>query len=366
MSADRNGGTAGVGERSRRRVVVIGGGYVGAPLARALDADHDVTLIDKLPVFFHRMAALRAAVDPESTTLPFLSRDRLLANGRIVTGEVVDIRPDERRLTLSDGSEIDYDVAVIATGELNQPVAQFAGSSLESAQAHVRTLQRQIADAPAIAVIGGGITGVELAGEITSAHPGKPVVLFTRGRIVPDLPEKAARALTRQRADRGVRILTDRPVAPDRLASELTAAGLDPDSTVALWTVGGTPESAWLRRARPAWVGDHGIVVDQYLRVGGDEHHFAVGDVAATDGPRGAMVARQQIPVVAANIAAGAPVKAYVPGGPRIALVPLGPSGGVVSIGVGAMDLRLGGRAAAKAKGRTLMTPTIDRALGNR
>ncbi len=116
------------------------------------------------------MAALRAAVDPAATTLPFLSREKLLTRGRTVTAQVSGIRPDEHVIELAEGTEVAYDVAVIATGSLNQPITQFVGDDQAQAEEHFTRIQREIADSEAIVVVGGGITGVELVGEITAAH----------------------------------------------------------------------------------------------------------------------------------------------------------------------------------------------------
>ena len=65
-------------------VIVIGGGYGGIRLARQLDEYARVTLVDRKEVFFHRIAALRAGVQEEWTTTPFIPYDRLLANGRVM------------------------------------------------------------------------------------------------------------------------------------------------------------------------------------------------------------------------------------------------------------------------------------------
>lgn len=351
--------------KSEKRVVVIGGGYVGAQVARALDDAYEVVLIGKLPVFFHRIAALRAAVDPDSAELPFLSRDNLLANGQIMLGEVVGIRPDDHAIDLSDGTSVDYDVAIIATGTLNQPVAQFVGSDVSSADAHFEELRREIAQSSAVAIIGAGITGVELAGEVKSVHPEKPVVLFARGRIVPDLPAKAAAKLLKQLQARGVKIVDDGDVSEVGTDQVLRGLGFDPATTSVLQTTGATPQTAWLKTEHSDWLANGEVVVDDYLRVNGRDDLFAVGDVAATPGPKGAMNARAQIPVIKANIAAGGPAKAYRPSGPRIALVPLGRDGGVVSVGLGTINFLLGSAAASRAKGKSLLTPMINKSLGN-
>ncbi|MCP9955184.1 FAD-dependent oxidoreductase [Actinomadura madurae] len=65
-----------------RTVAVIGGGYGGAAVAKALDAEADVILIDPRDAFANASGALRALTQPDWAGNMFFPYDRLLARGR--------------------------------------------------------------------------------------------------------------------------------------------------------------------------------------------------------------------------------------------------------------------------------------------
>src|ERR1700761_4948517 len=68
----------------RPTVIVVGGGYGGVTLAKALDETADVTLVEPKDAFMHNVAALRALVDPSWLPKIFIGYDGLLAHGRVV------------------------------------------------------------------------------------------------------------------------------------------------------------------------------------------------------------------------------------------------------------------------------------------
>src|SRR5690349_9644925 len=63
-----------------RTVAVIGGGYGGAAVAKALDDVADVVLVEPKDAFHHNAAALRAVVRPDWLTRIFLPYDNLLTS----------------------------------------------------------------------------------------------------------------------------------------------------------------------------------------------------------------------------------------------------------------------------------------------
>ena len=81
-------------EQRRPTVAVIGGGYGGVSVARALDADVEVVLVEPKDAFVHNIGALRAVVDPEFLPKIFFPYDRLLANGRVVRDRAVEVSAD--------------------------------------------------------------------------------------------------------------------------------------------------------------------------------------------------------------------------------------------------------------------------------
>src|ERR1017187_6390084 len=74
-------------------VVVVGGGYGGYAVAKALDETSDVVLVEPRDAFMHNIAALRALVDPSWLPRIFLPYDRLLTNGRVVRDRAVVVDP---------------------------------------------------------------------------------------------------------------------------------------------------------------------------------------------------------------------------------------------------------------------------------
>jgi NADH dehydrogenase FAD-containing subunit len=313
--------------RTRKQVVVIGGGYAGVAAAQALDSVAEVTLVDRKPVFFHRIAALRAAVDPAWTDRPFMSYDRLLRNGRSVRGTVVDVDPVGGRVLLDTGVALPFDAAVIATGSEAAQPAQFTGATVGSAAASLQEHQRRIRDARSVVVVGGGPVGIELAGEIRAVHPGKPVTLVqAAGTLLPGntskLGERAHDLLTRK----GVTV---------RLGHRFDEAG-HPDELV-LWAVGSKPNSGWFRRSHGDKLTDRGLIrVDRHLRVEGWDSVFAIGDTTDADPKKLVLPGASQAKVAARNVrallAGRAPETAYRPSRGEMLVVPVGPDDGVSAL----------------------------------
>src|ERR1035438_4598366 len=99
---------------ARPTVVVVGGGYGGIAVAKALDETHDVVLVEPKDAFMHNIAALRALVDPSGLPRIFLPYQGLLTNGRVVRDRAVEVDP--HRVVTASGQEIAADYVVLATG----------------------------------------------------------------------------------------------------------------------------------------------------------------------------------------------------------------------------------------------------------
>src|SRR5690606_24902745 len=98
----------------RPTVVIVGGGYAGITLAKALDGEASVVLVEPKDTFFHNVAVLRGLVDPTWIDRLFLSYDRLLTHGRVVHDRVV--RAEASGVQLRSGTSIAADYVVLATG----------------------------------------------------------------------------------------------------------------------------------------------------------------------------------------------------------------------------------------------------------
>lgn len=334
-----------------QRIVIVGGGFAGATLARklarGLPEGWEVLLISEesyttcnpmLP------DVVGASVFPEHVVTPLrqvIGTDR---RGRFVMGRVSGIDLAQRRVTcatLGGERNFAYDHIVLACGnrarlDLIPGMAEHAAPLKTIGDAlHIRnTVLRQLArmelepDAAArarlghFAVIGGGFSGVEVAAALADALQG--AARFYRGvdaaglrisviqnidRLLPELPRSLGAAAEAALRRRGV------AVHLDTTAARITAAGVElGDGTC---VEAGTVITTIGARANPLVEGlglplDRGrILVDAAMAVAGVPCVWAIGDCArvinARDGsvsPATAQFAVRQATALAANLLA--------------------------------------------------------------
>src|SRR6202171_3410730 len=320
-------------------VVVVGGGYGGYAVAKALDATTNVVLVEPKDAFIHNIAALRALVDPSWLPRIFLPYSRLLANGRVVRDRAVVVDP--HRVVTASGEELFADYIVLATGSKYPFPAKTDLVDTHHAQEQVRRAHRALAQAERVLLVGAGPVGIELAGEIRHVWPDKSIVLLDVADEIlggPYKPELKAE-LRRQLIEAHVELILGSPLRqpPPTQPGELgtftvtTEAGTDVVADIWFRCYGVVPNSNYLGGALiPARRADGFIEVGPTLQVAGQTTVFAVGDISTADSKMAAFAGRQAI-IVANNVNALAQGRSdlahYKSWGVGIA-VPIGPSGG--------------------------------------
>jgi apoptosis-inducing factor 2 len=354
-------------------VAVIGGGYAGINLAKALDEVAHVVLIEPKDAFVHNVAALRALADPSWLPRIFLPYGGLLARGEIVQDRAAKVEPG--RVTLASGDQIDAEYIVLATGSEYPFPAKSDVDVTADAHGKFRAAHAALAAAGRVLLVGAGAVGIELAGEIKAVWPDKEVTLLDAAaellgaRFRDDLKAELHRQLT----DIGVRVLLSSPLqslpaAEPGVLGEFTVqtqAGAALTADIWFRCFGVSPVSDYLAgELAGARQPDGFVAVTPYLQVQGQDRVFALGDVAAAD-VKMAGIASRQAAIVAANIkamiAGGAPAEQYQPG-PAGILVPIGPKGGSGQF-PGSDDL-LAPEAAASMKGEGMFVDRYAELLG--
>ena len=269
-------------------VVVIGGGYAGTMAANHLRQrpDLDITLVNSRPVFVERIRLHQLVADTHSAVADY---DTLLGEGiRLVVDTVAGIRAAERRVLLASGGELTYDYLIYAVGSTGATTLTVPGASefaysiadLESA----RKLRYALADLPPaapVAVIGGGLTGIETASEL--AEQGRPVALICGGPLGPSLSNRGRRSVGRQLRELGVNVLESVPAARVRWDSVELSTGTVLPSAVTVWTAGfAVPDLAARSGLSTDALGR--LLTDETLTSVNDERIVATGDAAAPSG----------------------------------------------------------------------------------
>ena len=306
----------------RPRVVVIGGGFGGLHAAQSLaHLPVDVTVIDRRnhhtfqPLLYQVALAVLSPADIAQPIRTILRRNR---NTEVLMDEVVGIDIADHRVSLGSGSQITYDYLVIATGATHSYFAHPEWATLapglktieDATEIRRRVLlafelaERQMVEHgwhPPLnfVIVGGGPTGVELAGAISDIaqlymrhdfrhiDPAKSRVLLLEGspRILaaypPDLSAKAEATLR----ELGVEVHTDTQVTgigPGYV--EATSRGTDGkpariEAAVTLWAAG--VQASPLGKMLGAPLDRRGcVIVDDRLNPPGLPEVFILGDLA--------------------------------------------------------------------------------------
>ncbi len=325
-------------------VVVIGGGYGGVSVAKALDDVANVVLVEPKDAFQHNIAALRGLVDPEWTARTFLPYDALLTRGTVIRDRAAEV--DQHGALLASGTRLHADYLVLATGSTYPFPAKTDRADSAAAIAHYHEMYANLALAETVMLVGAGAVGLELAGEIAAAWPDKHIVMVDvadevlPGRFDPRVREDINRQLDELKVTR----LLGSPLAaePDTQPGDLLSFTVDTlegrSISADIWfrCYGVAPVTDYLAGDLPrARTADGYLVVTPELLVDGFQHVYAVGDIASLDVNKAAVAARQAA-VVAANIRAqieGSDERATYAVAPPSIILPLGPSGGAGQLG---------------------------------
>jgi apoptosis-inducing factor 2 len=357
-----------------KRVIVVGGGYAGTALASALDKVAEVRLVDARDRFVHNVAAIRGVVDPSLLERILIPYDRLLRRGSVRQGTVTGVSSSGVTLV---GGQIEGDIVVIATGSHYASPFKPQGYSTQAFAESLRTAHSNLKSANAVAIVGGGAVGTELAGEISSAFPGKVVTLVSGSpSLMPGYSDKLAGTLATQLRSKGVLLRFNRRVEnlPAHDGPFIGSLGEDfgeASERLIFPALGARPTTAIFQQMLGAtFDAQRRVEVDAWLRPAGSRNIFALGDAAATGDPMTIVAITRQVPWLAKTITAslrGRTIESLAPYKPwptRGILVPLGPRDGASALPILRNGILVGRWLTSRIKGRELFIPRYLKEFG--
>lgn len=321
---------------SRPKVVILGAGFGGLTAARALDSIAHVTLVDRhnfqtfLPLLYQVSTAGLAADHVAYPIRGALRKTKV----KFRMGSPIAVDHKNKTVKLDSSEVLDFDYLIVALGSATNDfgikgVADNAlGMKTVNEALNIRSeIMRRFEDLCrfeddtkfSIAVIGGGPTGVEMAGAIAELKRGPlhsdnkdaakniDVYLVEAGsRLLPALSPKLSERTKKDLEKLGVKVLTSHAVKEVKPRQILFADGNKIPSEVTVWAAGVQGEPAMAKLSIPHANGR--ISVDQSLQVTNYPYVFAIGDIAGAKGSDGrflpmvAPVAMQQARFVAKQI----------------------------------------------------------------
>lgn len=305
---------------SKRKVIIVGGGFAGIQLARRLDKHlFDVLLIDKInhhqfqPLFYQ---VATSQIEPSSISFPFRHILKNKSNLLIRMAELTRVHPEENRISTTIG-DFEYDYLVIAIGCKtnffgNQNISRHSFTLKTTYDAikirnHILQTFENIASANGegeegllnLVIVGGGATGVEMVGAFAEIKKNilpkdYPRIDFNKFNItlvegtkymLNNMSSNAQKASKNYLQRMGVELLTETFVTDYDGNILKLSNGKSINTKTVIWAAGvmpnqikGLPANVYTRTKRMA--------VDRINRVADSKNIFAVGDIAYMETPK--------------------------------------------------------------------------------
>ena len=363
----------------RHKIVIIGGGFGGLYAAKALKhAPVDITVVDRRNYHLFQPLLYQVAtgsLSPGEIAAPIRGVLAKQKNARVLLDEAVDINPAAKQVILRDGSHLGYDSLIVSTGSQSTYFGHDAWSTyapplkgVEDATAIRHKLLFGFESAERISdpaereawltfvIVGGGATGVELAGalgeiahhslreDFRSIDPTSAKILLIDGgkRILSTFPEDLSKQAYKSLHKLGVTIRTELLVTnvDQNGVTVKTPTGEEHiTSRTVIWAAGVTVSDfgrQLAKRTNAPTEKSGRIVVDGSLTIPDFPDIFVVGDLAyATDSKGKPLPGVAQVAMQGGAYAAKTIMK-RVKGDPNIRLFHYFDKGDLAVIGRGA------------------------------
>lgn len=267
-------------------------------LPNQLPDDVSITLIDRNPYHclkteYYALAA--GTISDHHIRVSFPEHPRL----DVQYGDITSIDIVQKQVLFQDREPISYDDAVIGLGcedkYHNVPGAPEFTYSIQTIDQSRETYQKlnNLSANATVAIVGAGLSGVELASELRESRDDLNIILFDRGNLIlSSFPERLSKYVQKWFEEHGVRIINRANIT--KVEEGVVYNHDDPISADAIvWTAGIQPNKV-VRDLDVEKDAQGRIVLTPHNNLPGDEHLYVVGDCASLPHAPSAQLAEAQ------------------------------------------------------------------------
>ncbi|MEM3074603.1 MAG: FAD-dependent oxidoreductase [Candidatus Pacearchaeota archaeon] len=286
-----------------KSVVIIGGGFAGAETTKYLEKYRifKTILIDNKDYFEFTPSILRAFVNPNKINKIRVKHKDYLKNTEIVVGNVIDV---DKKFVYVKKERIKYSYLVIATG--SKYYLPIKGKNLIIASSLKQLMEKRdlFLKSKNVTIIGGGLVGVELAGEIINNFPEKKIsIVESGGDLISRNHKRSINYATNFLKRNNVEIFLNQRATRIYGNNVITNKGEKIFGNVVFLSTGIKPNSDIMKKNFGESLDDKGYIkVNQNLKVEGLDNVFSIGDVSNFNEEKTAQAAEKQAKIISRNL----------------------------------------------------------------
>ncbi|AIE61196.1 NAD(P)/FAD-dependent oxidoreductase [Bacillus methanolicus] len=286
-----------------KNLVLLGGGYGGMRILHRLLPNHlpedvSITLIDRVPYHclkteYYALAA--GTISDHHIRVPFPEHPRL----NIKFGEITGIDLKEKKVFLKDQESVQYDDLVIGLGcedkYHNVPGADLYTYSIQTIEKSRCTYQalNNLEPGSTVAIVGAGLSGVELASELSESREDLQIKLFDRGsHILSAFPKRLSTYVENWFDNHNVEIVNNANITRVE-ENVLFNHDIPVHCDAIVWTAGIQPNKV-VRELDVEKDRQGRVVLTPQHNLPNDEHVYVVGDCASLPHAPSAQLAEGQ------------------------------------------------------------------------
>ena len=275
-----------------KKVIIIGNGIAGITCARHIrkQSNFDITVISSESKYFYSRTALMYIYMghmKEEHTKPY--EDFFWEKNRInlLQAHVKQISSAENNIQLSDGTKLDYDFLVIATGSKSNKFG-WPGQDLQAVQGlynlqDLQTMEQHTKDIKHAVVVGGGLIGIETVEMLLSRNIAVSFLIREKSFWDTILPKEESEMINKiilhHKVDLqlGTELKEIKSSNTAKVTSVITSKGEEINCGFVALTVGVSPNISFVNDSGVET--DRGVLIDNNFKTN-VENIFAIGDCA--------------------------------------------------------------------------------------
>src|SRR3972149_8201536 len=299
-----------------KKIVIVGGGFGGIraalDLSRNLPKDSKIILISDRRHFEYYPSLYKIATgkSPLEVCMPL---DEIFdgKNVEVIKDKIIGADLVKKNLKGESGSNYSFDVLILSLGSETAyfnieglKELAFSFKSINEAlklkrhlhelfESHLVATKEEAVSSLHILIVGGGATGVELAGglsfymqKIARSHKIDPSLITidlieAAGRVVPNMPEDVSKRIMGELRRCGVNVFLNRAVMKEDI-EQVFLKDMTLKTKTVIWTAGAKTNSVFSRIGGLELDKKGRVIVDQFLQPKGLKDIFVIGDAAAT------------------------------------------------------------------------------------